>query len=518
MRMHESAGVSAHSAAEPEQVAGSDADSHRNALTHGVRWTAAAQALTAILNFGVVIVLARMLVPADFGLLAMATAIIAIVTALQTLGTHGPLIQREEITPTLVDTVFLLNLVLGLLLMGGLMITAPWLADLYRTPEVEPLIQVIALSLVLYAFSGVPGALLYRRMQFGFVALTDTLSAILYAVVAVALAWAGYGVWSLVIAMLCGAVLEAICLLWAARFRPRPRFSWRELRGIARYSANMTGVNLLHLCLRNADSLIIGRWLGAGALGLFGMATRFTRQPVEMFVSAVLEPVLFPAYSRMQHDDALTAKTMQRALAGASVVMFPILGGMAAISRPFVEGVLGPDWSPAIVLILLMVPIGMARTLLSTVISLFLARDRTGLLFGLRLGGGLLLVTAYLAGVQVGLVGVVIALLIVESLIAAVELAICARMVRVRMVTLLAGALAPFGATLAMAVSVFAVDGLLVARGWSDPWIVATLIPIGAIVYGVLVVGLRLKAVDDLVGLLPSALSRRIGALLPSRA
>ncbi len=516
--MHEPSGVSADPAGSPEPIVVRDADSQRHALTHGVRWTAAAQALTAILNFGVVIVLARMLVPADFGLLAMATAIISIVTALQTLGTHGPLIQREEITPALIDTVFLLNLVLGILLMGGLILTAPLLADLYRTPEVEPLIQVIALSLVLYSFSGVPGALLYRRMQFGFVALTDTLGAIVYAVVAVALAWSGHGVWSLVIAMLCAATLEAICLLWAARFRPRARFSWPELRGIARYSANMTGVNLLHLSLRNADSLIIGRWLGPGALGLFGMATRFTRQPVEMFVSAVLEPVLFPAYSRMQQDDALTAKTMQRALAGASVVMFPILGGMAAISRPFVEGVLGPDWSPAIVLILIMVPIGMARTLLSTVISLFLARDRTGLLFGLRLGGGLLLVTAYLAGVQVGLVGVVIALLVVESLIAGIELAICARMVRMRFTALLAGALAPLIATSVMAAVVLALDGLLVARGWSDPWIVATAIPVGAIVYGALVIGLRLRAVEDLVELLPSALSRRIGMLLPRRA
>jgi PST family polysaccharide transporter len=516
--MHESGSTPADAAAGPEAVVATDAENQRHALTSGVRWTAAAQALTAFLNFGVVIVLAWVLVPADFGLLAMAAAIISIVTALQTLGTHGPLIQREEVSDVLINTVFLLNLVLGVLLMIGLILAAPLLATLYRTPAVEPLIQVIALSLVLYAFSGVPGALLYRRMQFGAVAVTDTLGAILYAVVAEALAWAGYGVWSLVMAMLASAAAEAIFLMWAARFRPRLRFSWHELRGIARYSANMTGVNLLHLVLRNADSLIIGRWLGAGSLGLFGMATRFTRQPVEMFVSSVLEPVLFPAYSRMQQDDALTAKTMQRALAGAAVVMFPVLGGIAAIARPFVDGVLGPDWSPVIVLILLMAPIGMVRTLLATVISLFLARDRTGLLFALRLVGGCALVAAYLLGVQIGLVAVVIALLVAEVLIGAVELTICARLVRIRISTLLAGALGPLAATLLMAGIVFALERFLASQGWADALIVAAAVPVGVLAYTAIVIGFRLRAAHDLVALLPAPLARRIGPLLPRSA
>lgn len=516
--MHETTGAQADAGGVPAAVVAGDAASQRHALNRGVRWTAAAQALTAVLQFAVVIVLARILVPSDFGLLAMASAVIAIVTALQTLGTHGPLIQREQLSDALVDTVFLLNLVLGVLLMVGLVLAAPLLAQMYRTPAVEPLIQVIAMSLVLYAFTGVPGALLYRRMHFGAVALADALAAVLYAVVAVGLAWAGYGVWSLVVAMLVAAAAEALFMLRAARFRPRLRFSWAELRGIAPYAANMTGVNLVHLVLRNADSLIIGRWLGAGALGLFGMATRFTRQPVEMFISSVLSPVLFPAYSRMQHDDALSAKTMQRALAGAALVMFPLLGGLAALARPFVEGLLGPAWSPVVVLLLLMVPIGMMRTMLSTATSIFLARDRTGMLFALRLGGGLALIAAYLVGVQFSLLAVVVALVIAELTITATELAICARLVGLRLSRLVAGAAGPLLATVLMSVTVAVLERFLDGQGWHDIAIIGVAVPLGAVLYGGLVIGLRLRALEDLLELLPARIAGHLRVFMPRRA
>lgn len=509
MTADEPVGGTRPAAAGPDSVADA-AGEHRAALTRGVQWTAAAQSLRVVLQFGVAIVLARLLAPADFGLLAMASAIIAVVSAVQTLGTHGPLIQRDQLAPVLIDTVFVLNLVLAIGLAAGIYFAAPLLAAMYRSEAVQPLIEVTSFALVLYAFSGVPGSLLRRHLRFGAVAASATLGAVLHAAFAVVLAWLGYGAWSLVIALLVASAGEAIFLLIAARYRPRLRFSWVELRSIAGFSANMTGVNILHLVLQNADSFIIGRWLGAGALGMYGMATRFTRQPVDIFVGSVLGPVLFPAYSRMQRDDELTARTMRRVLAGAAFVMFPLLGGLAAIVRPFVEGVLGPQWSPAIALIALMVPIGMARTMLSTANAIFMARNRTRLFLGLRLGGGFVLIGAYLAGVQIGLVAVVAALLLAEIAITAVELAICARLTGSRLSALVAGARGPLLATLAMAGVVHAVERLLFAQGWNDLLILALAVPLGVAVYGGLALCLRMAALVDLIDLLPA----RFGAPL----
>ncbi len=491
-----------------------DAASKRAVLNRGVRWTALAQGLTAIVQMGVIVVLARLLEPSDFGLLAMATAVMAIVAAVQTLGTHGPLVQREQVAPILIDTVFLLNLGLALILMTALILAAPLVAMAYQTPAVEPLVQVIALTLVLYALGGVPGALLARRMQFGVIAVVDTVGAVAFAITALVLASLGYGVWSLVTAMLAAAAVEAVIMLVAARYWPRLRFSFTELRSIAGYAANMTGVNILNVVVRNADSLIIGRWLGAGALGLFGMATRFTRQPVEMFVTAVLAPVLFPAYSRMQGDDVLTARTMQRAMGGAAFVMFPLLGGVAAVARPFTDGVLGPEWAGAALLLMLMAPVGMLRTLVSATGALFLARDRTRLLLLIHLGGGVLLLSAYLAGVQIGLVAVVLALFVAEAIITTVKLSICASIVRTPLHRLVAGVGPPLLATGIMVAAVMTLDRILLSLELSDPVILTILVPTGMVIYTLLALVFRLQAVHDLIDLTPAPLAARLRAVM----
>ena len=487
----------------------------RHALTSGVRWTGLSQAVNVTLQFVVAIVLARLLAPADFGLLAMAAAIIAIVSALQSLGMHGPLIQREELPRELVDTVFLLNLALALLLATVVFLAAPVLAHFYRTPAVEPIIRVISVTLVVYAVGGVPGALLRRRIRFGAIALATTTGAVLYAVVAITLALRGHGVWSMVVGLLVASTVEAALLFIAARHWPGLRFSWHQLRSIAGFSANMTGVNLLHLVLQNADSLIIGRWLGPGAVGLFGMATRFTRQPVHVLVTAVLGPVLFPTYSRMQGDDTMTGRTMCRALAGASLVMFPLLGGIAAVARPFVDAVLGPQWAGATLLIVLMAPIGMARAMLSTVTTVFLARDRTRLYLAIKLVAGSALIGAYLLGVQYSLVAVALAVLVVELLAVAGELALSARLAGLRPATLLAGALGPLLATAVMAVAVAALDRVLLAAGLPDLLILGLCVALGMAIYTAAVLWLRLEAVEDLLDLLPSSVARRLRGVMP---
>ena len=491
-----------------------DAASKRAVLNRGVRWTALAQGLTAILQMGVIVVLARLLEPSDFGLLAMASAVMAIVAAVQTLGTHGPLVQREQVAPILIDTVFLLNLGLALILMTALILAAPLVAMAYQTPAVEPLVQVIALTLVLYALGGVPGALLARRMQFGVIAVVHALGAVSFAITAIVLALLGHGVWSLVTAMLAAAAVEAVIMLVAARFRPRLRFSFTELRSIAGYAANMTGVNIINVVMRNADSLIIGRWLGASSLGLYGMATRFTRQPVDMFVSAVLAPVLFPAYSRMQGDDVLTARTMQRAMGGAAFVMFPLLGGVAAVARPFADGVLGPEWAGAALLLMLMAPVGMLRTLVSATGALFLARDRTRLLLLIHLGGGVLLLSAYLLGVQIGLVAVVVALFVAETIITAIKLGICARLVRTPLRRLVAGVRGPLFATAIMVIGVMMLDRILLVRDWADPAILAVLVPTGMVIYTLLALVFRIQAVHDLIDLIPAPLASRLRGVI----
>lgn len=485
-------------------------------IASGIQWTGAAQATRVVLQFGVSIVLARLLEPGDFGLLAMASAVTAMAGMFQSLGMHGPIVQREHVTLTLIDTVFITNLVLSALMTIGLIAAAPWLAGLYRDPAVEPILRVMALTLFMYALSGVPGALLRRHMRFPAIAKAAVAAGVAQATIALTLAFNGYGVWSLVNAVLAAAVVEALLLLIAARYWPGLNFSWASLRSIAAFSMNITGVNVLDMIGRHADKIVIGRWLGADAVGFYGMAQRFTRQPISVFVRPVLGPVLFPAYSRMQNDDGDTASTMRRAIAGVSLLTFPALVGFALVAEPFVMGLLGAKWEPAIYVMYAFAPVGILKGWLVTVMSVLVARDRTGVFLALRVVYTLALVAAYAIGLRWGLFGIALCILVVEALVSALEIYFCARQVRAGMLWMLSGCTRIIGATLAMALCVVLVRWAGSELAWGHITELAMSGLVGAGVYVVMVLILRPPAVSDLAGLLPepakSAVRRRVAS------
>lgn len=483
-------------------------------IAAGLQWTGAAQVTRVVLQFGVSIVLARLLEPSDFGLLAMASGVTAMASMFQSLGMHGPIVQRENVTDSLVNTIFVTNLVLSSVMTAALIAGAPWIAEIYRDEAVEPVIRVLALTLFMYALGGVPGALLRRRMQFHSIAKATVLAGVMQATVAVTLAVNGFGVWSLVSAMLVSATAEALFILAAARYWPSLQFSWTDLRSIAAFSMNITGVNVLDMVAKHADKLVIGRWLGAEALGFYGMGQRFTRQPVSMFVRPVLGPVLFPAYSRMQNDDQVTAATMRRAISGATLLMLPALLGFALVAEPFVLGLLGPKWAPAVPLIYVLAPVGMLHALLVTVISVLVARDRTGVFLMLRLLYAGSLIVAYSIGLQWGLMGVVLCILVAEAAVVSFELHFCARQVHMGVLSLLRGCVRIVGAALAMTAGVLLVRWAAAVFGWSRIVELGAAIAAGVIVYAVAVVLLRVPSAWDLAGLLPERAKQAVRRML----
>lgn len=487
-------------------------------IAAGLQWTGAAQVTRVTLQFGVTIFLARLLEPSDFGLLAMATAVTSVASMFQSLGMHGPIVQREQVTGSLVDTIFHTNLLLSTLLTIGLVAVAPWVAVFYQDPEVEPVIQVLALSLFMYALGGVPGALLRRRMRFPSIAKVSVAAGVSQSGVALVLALNGFGVWSLVLGVLAAATVQGVLHLWAARYLPRPRFSWSDLKSIAGFSVNITAVNMLDLFAKHGANLAIGRWLGAEALGYYGMSERFTRQPIAAVVRPILGPVMFPAYSRMQNDDAVSAATMRRAITGVSLVTFPALLGFALIAEPFVMGLVGEKWAPAIPLIYVLCAVGMLHGMRVAVSSIFLARDRTGVFLALRAGYAVSLLIAYAVGLQWGLIGVAVGIAVAESLLAAVELHYCARQVRMGFVSLLAGP-----ARVAVAVAIMALAVLVARWGLAGPAMpplvqLAGSIAVGMFTYTLAILGLRVPAVLDFARLLPAPVRAVIERVYASSA
>jgi len=488
---------------------------HRDSISFGIRWSGTGQVLRAVLHTGVSILLARLLVPEDFGLLAMASAVTGFVVVFQFLGTSAPLIQRKELSAELTQSIFVLNVLLGVVLTAGVAASSPLLARVYNSTEVIPVIRVISLSLLLSSFGGVPGALLRREMRFDVLAKIGLFSAAVQGIVVTVLALLGYGVWALVTASLVSAATESTLLFRAVNWRPGWRVHWQEIRSIIRTCLNVTGSNVVNFLTMYADSLVIGRWLGAVQLGYYNMAMRFSIQPLR-FVSPVVGRVMFPAFSGMQSDPELVRRTTFRALGGVACLIFPFMVGMGCVADLFVPVVLGEKWILIIQPIQILILLGILKTPLFLVSSIFLAKDRSDWFFRLSLMYAATMITAYLVGVRWGLVGVVTSITVAQFFMTGLQLTALSKLLEVRLRELLHPLLAPACGALIMGVLVFGTRTLLEPTQLASGWLLLILISLGVVSYIIVMLTIRPPAISDFLIILPEPVRRILSRIVKS--
>jgi len=480
----------------------------RDSISFGIRWSGTGQVLRALLHTGVSILLARLLAPEDFGLLAMASAVTGFVAVFQYLGTGAPLVQRKELSAELTQSVFVLNVVLGVVLTVGVAASSPLLAQVYNSTEVEPVIRVISLSLLLSSFGGVPGALLRREMRFDVLAKIGLFSAAVQGIVVTVLALLGYGVWSLVTASLVSAATESTLLFRAVNWKPGLRVHLQEIKSIIRMCLNVTGFNVVNFLTMYIHSLVIGRWLGATQLGYYNMAKRFSIQPLG-FVYAIVGRVMFPAFSGMQSDLELVRRTTYRALGGVACLIFPFMVGMGNVADIFVPVVLGEKWIFIILPVQMLTLLGILKTPLFLVSSIFLAKDRSDWYFRLSMVYAVIMITGYFVGVRWGLVGVVASITVAQFFMTWLQLAALSKLLEVRLRELLRPLLAPAGGALIMGALVFGTKALLEQTRLASGWQLLILISLGVVSYVAVMLTIRPPAVSDLVHILPEP-ARRI--------
>ncbi len=318
----------------------------RQILT-GLGWSAAATVLNAACQLVFLAVLARLLDPGAFGLMAMAAIALRFASFFAQLGLVQALIQRPQLDAQDTSAAALLALAVGAALYAAMLLAAPLFAAGFRAPELVALIDVLGLSLLLGALGGLPLALLRRQARFRRVNLIEVASYVLgYGAVGIACASRGLGVWSLVAATLAQQALLAALGLAAVRYPltwPVPRAAFARLW---HYGARQSLIGFLEFLTANVESLFIGRTMGQGALGLFNRAIVLTSLPVEQGVTAV-NKVLFPALAGMQGDRARLADGFQMLLLAVGLLGTGLACGMAAAASDVVALLLGPRWSDA---------------------------------------------------------------------------------------------------------------------------------------------------------------------------
>ncbi len=374
-------------------------------ILSGIRWSSLSTYGQHALLLLTTAALSRLLHPADFGLLSMAMVATRLPATFRDLGTGSAVIQHREPSDEMLSTLFWIHMSFAATTAALVWAAAPAVARFYGEPAVSGIVRVLSLTLLCWGPRVLQQSLLERSLQFAPLARAEFIAAVFGSAAAIGLALCGGGVWSLAAQpIVSGGVASA--LIWSAsKWRPRLLFRWGAVREVARYSLNLTAFNAINFASRNADNVIIGRALGAEALGYYNLAYTLMLYPL-MSVSVVIGRAAFPVYARMQHDIPRLRRTFLLVAETVALASFPMLLGLMALCRPFILAVFGQTWIPAVPLILILAPLGMVQSILTMNGAIYRATGRMGRQLALESGLTVLVVASFFAGLRWGIVGV----------------------------------------------------------------------------------------------------------------
>jgi len=315
----------------------------REQAARGVFWTAVQRWGTSAITFINFTILARLLGPEAYGLVALASVVIAFCSVFLDEGFSTAIIQRAELEPEHLDSAFWATVGLGLLLTMGSLAAAGVVARGFHEPGIRPIFPWLCLSLPISSLAGVQDAILRRSLNFRGLAIRSLAAAIAGMAIAQPLAFGGYGVWSLVWAQLASATVGTAALWRATGWRPRVLFSVRHFRDLVGFGSRMVGTSLLYFFDRRASDFLIGYFLGPAALGLYNMASRLVFLVVDV-LTGIGAQVSVPAFSRIQNDPSRLRTALSESIQFASLIAVPCFVGMAAIAPEVIKVLVGSKW------------------------------------------------------------------------------------------------------------------------------------------------------------------------------
>jgi O-antigen/teichoic acid export membrane protein len=322
-------------------------------LTHrtlsGILWTAWGRGAHAVLQLVIVAVLARLLAPAEFGVVSAALIVVGLSAIVSQIGLGPAIVQRRDLEARHIDTAFTASVLLGMLLGAAVWIAAPVAASLIRIPAAEPVLRVLAWTFPVQGLGLVSESLLRRELEFRWLANRDVVAhGVGYGGVAVALAALGWGPWALVAGHLAQTALRTALLLVAHPPRQRRVGEWRAFKELMYFGGGFTIARIANYAALQGDKLVVGSALGPTALGLYDRAYQLMAAPAHG-IGLVLDSVLFPAMARVQDDAQRLAAAYRRGVAVIALLVLPP-SMLALLTAPeVVRVILGSGWSAAVV-------------------------------------------------------------------------------------------------------------------------------------------------------------------------
>ena len=313
----------------------------------GILWNGVQRFGTLAVSLAANLVLVRMLTPEDFGCIGILLVFVAVSQTLIDGGFTAALIQKKEVSQTDYSTVFYWNLILSVLLIGALALVSPLVAAFYRIDALNDILRAQSVVLLINSFCIVQTAQLIKKLEFKVLAIRSVAAAMIGAIVAILLAYRGWGVWSLVVKELVASSVGAV-LLWSfCKWHPSPIFSWRSFRGMFRFGSMIFVSDVINTLYQNMQALIIGRAFSVQELGYYSQARKLEEVPVNGGTT-VLTQVLFPVYSSIADQYERLKSLVRKNVVLITYLSFSIMFLLIVIARPLLLVLFTDKWAPAI--------------------------------------------------------------------------------------------------------------------------------------------------------------------------
>ena len=451
-------------------------------VVKSVAWYGASRVVARTLSWIATILSARFLTPEDYGLFAMALTVTTAIELLHEFGLGTAIVQRRDLTPAQLNSVFWFVMSASTLVVGILFLVAPLAAAFYAEPRLTGIVRACALSFLFYAAGLVSYSLLTKAIDFRRRSVAESVGAVASTMVVLGLAWWGFGVWALVLGFLTQAVVRNVLVIAACGWRPGLGVTREQFGDILAFGARLAGAGIVRSLSPVLNRAIVGRMLSGPALGMYAMADSIASGPNQVS-SAVIQQLSLPVFSRLQTNDEQLRSYFLRITKYLFVIAIPVQVGIALVAPDLVPVLLGPQWQSMVGLLQILSLGAIFYVVTLPGISVLVARGRPATVLRFNTASTLLLAASVLGGSFFGLIGVGLAWLVAFAALRLVLLSLVLRELRMPVREYARGALAPAIATVLMVPVVLVVAAELIHRGAAERLILQVVL--GAATYAV---------------------------------
>lgn len=336
------------------------------------------------LRFVIQLFLARLILPEQFGLLAMVVVFITLAGTFTDAGFSQAVIQKKEINQLALSSVYFVSMTIGFVMAACLWLTAPWIAQFYHEDELVPILRVICLVPILSAFRQVHVAQLTKTLQFKRLALASFPSTVISGGLAIYLAYSGYGVWALVAQSLVQQICVSIFVCGVSQWHPHFQFSFASIRTMFAFGSKMAAAGLIAQVFQNLYVLVIGKFYLPVDVGYYQRAVSFKRMGAEN-LNAIISRVTFPMYAEIQDDHVRMRSVFAKSSSVLAVLFFSLMGVMAGVAEPMIILLIGEKWLPSVFYLQLLCILGALYPIHAINLSILKALGRSDLFLRLTI-------------------------------------------------------------------------------------------------------------------------------------